>query len=296
MSLFRRGETSTACRMFEESYAMDAAPGTLFNLAICHEAEGRLADAYRELDLLAVRAESTGRADKAETVRARATALQPRLARVDLKHRASPRSEATAVSIDDTPLLAGEWSRPQYVAPTAHAVHVHFADGSEITRNVGPLVARSTTTVLLEEPAAPPSERPERVGAATAPAAPAPPEMSPRRRTALHATTAAGATLVVAGTAFGVLAIVKRNDGVATCTNGVCSSTMTQGDAYDDRHAGKVLATLSTVSFAAAGATLIGSVVLYFTRHAPEPSSASAWRLSPAADARSAGLLLGGSF
>jgi hypothetical protein len=294
MSLFRRGETTTACRMFEESYAMDAAPGTLFNLAVCHEAEGRLADAYRELDLLAVRAESTGRADKAQSVRARADALQPKLARVDLNHRAPPRrSEVVGVSIDDTPLLAGEWSRPQYLAPQAHQVHVHFADGSEVTRKLDALRAGSSTAVVLEEPAPEVAPAPATASSGTG----SHQEMSPARRTAVFATAGAGVALLAAGTVFGVLTLVKRKDGIDTCdSNGVCATGAEERSAVSDRSDARTFATLSTIGFAAGGAALVGSAVLYLTagRSADHPSTG--WRLLPAADPHGAGLALGSAF
>ncbi len=293
MSLFHRGETSTACRMFEQSYAMDAAPGTLFNLAVCHESEGRLADAYRELDLLAVRAESTGHGDKAQTVRARADALRPKLARIDLTHRSPRRSEVTGVSIDDTPLLAGDWSRPQYVAPQAHQVHVHFADGSEATRTLGALRAGSTTAVILEEPA--PDVAPEPATASSG--AGSQEEMSPGRRTAIYAIAGAGVALLAAGTVFGVLTLVKRKDGIDACdSNGVCADGLHLNTAVSDRSDARTFATVSTIGFAAGGAALVSSAVLYLTAGRSADHASTGWRLLPAADPHGAGLHLGTAF
>ena len=39
-----------ACRKFESSYRIDPAPGTLINLALCHEQEGKLATAWGEFN------------------------------------------------------------------------------------------------------------------------------------------------------------------------------------------------------------------------------------------------------
>src|SRR4051812_13667011 len=43
-----KGSYERACPMFAESYKQDPAMGTLLNLALCHEAIGRIATAWGE--------------------------------------------------------------------------------------------------------------------------------------------------------------------------------------------------------------------------------------------------------
>src|SRR3989442_15930933 len=43
----KRGDTKVACERFSESYRLDAAVGTLLNLAACEEALHRLVDAWK---------------------------------------------------------------------------------------------------------------------------------------------------------------------------------------------------------------------------------------------------------
>ena len=55
-----------ACPLFEESYALDPASGSLLALAICHERQGKLATAVREYAELIARSQREGRGDRAQ--------------------------------------------------------------------------------------------------------------------------------------------------------------------------------------------------------------------------------------
>ena len=293
VALFERGEIAPACRAFERSYAEDAAPGTLYNLAVCHAKEGRTADAYAELDSLARRAASTGRPDKAAALDARAATLRPQLARVTLTHPAHPRSAVLAVSIDDAPLVADEWTRPLYVAPREHVFHFRYADGSESRRTTTALRPGSSTEVLLEEPAEAdlPVGGPAGDGeAATAPSLPA------GRRVAVYATGAAGAALLGAGIVLGLRTFAERDDAESQCQpGGGCRNQGQYQAAYDDRHDARIAATLSTVAFIGSGAALGASVLLFLTGKRQRGSSAGAMLL-PSAGAHGPELLLSGRF
>jgi hypothetical protein len=153
VDLFGRGEIVAACRKFEQSYAEDAAPGTLYNLAQCHEREGRIADAYREYDALASLAESAKLADKAASVRARASALLPRLGRVDLVHRSDAVSGISGLTIDGTPFAVDVSKKPLYLAPGAHVIGIQHADGVTVTRRIDAIAAGESRRVEMEDPA-----------------------------------------------------------------------------------------------------------------------------------------------
>lgn len=281
-SLYKRGEVALACRAFEQSYREDAAPGTLFNMAVCHEAEGFLADAYRELDLLARRAEAAGRTEQAATVRKREERLQPQLARIDLVHLAARRAEVTGISLDDAPVLPEDWGRPLYVTPKAHVLHFRYGDGTEHDEHTAVLVAGSTTAVAMDRPAP---------GASLVAAAPAP----STRRTAAYVTGGAGVALLAAGGVFGVLTIVAKHDADGTCPALGCPDHGKQQAAYDELSQARTDATLSTVGIVAGGAAVAAGLVLLLTGGHADARPA-AWTFVPAGDTHGAGLRVEASF
>ena len=61
--LMRAGDLHEACALLEESHRRDAALGTLLNLALCHQRQGRTASAFREYVAAAVWADRRGTAD-----------------------------------------------------------------------------------------------------------------------------------------------------------------------------------------------------------------------------------------
>ncbi len=146
--MFARGETSAACRRFEQSYEEDPAPGTLYNLAICHEHEGKIDAAHRDFEDLAARAESAGHGDKAVPLHDRARALEGRLVRIDLVHRGDARSDVTGVSVDGEPLLADAWKKPLYVIPGSHSLVIKHADRTVLTRGSEATIGQPQQLVL----------------------------------------------------------------------------------------------------------------------------------------------------
>jgi hypothetical protein len=76
------GQVDEACARFTQSYAMVASSGTLLNLALCHQTQGKTATAWNEYKAAARLARNQGREDRATVADERAHALEATLAHV----------------------------------------------------------------------------------------------------------------------------------------------------------------------------------------------------------------------
>lgn len=105
-------KVSEACRLFERSQQLEPALGTLLNLGICLETEGRLASAYVRLNEAVAWAGRTKEVAREEMVRAHLKAIRPRLAFITVKaERAVPNMVLSLAGLD-LPLGGGSQTLP----------------------------------------------------------------------------------------------------------------------------------------------------------------------------------------
>ncbi|MBX3263797.1 MAG: hypothetical protein KIS78_13820 [Labilithrix sp.] len=168
-ALMERGDYARACPMLAESQRLDPGGGTLLNVALCHEGEGKLATAYFELNQAAAQAVKDGRKDREDIARQHLAELAPRLPRL-LVRVAAPHPEGLAIQIDGAPANVAILDVPTPVDPGKHVVEVS-APGYETSRWEGesaPSVTSEVTVTLQPtatgSPAArtPDVERPKR--------------------------------------------------------------------------------------------------------------------------------------
>jgi hypothetical protein len=98
-----------ACRKFESSYRIDPAPGTLLNLAMCHEQEGKLATAWGEFNESLQIAKKTNRADRSKIAREHISAIEPLLSRFVVIVPEGATKLGLVVEMDGVPLEEGAW-------------------------------------------------------------------------------------------------------------------------------------------------------------------------------------------
>src|SRR5262249_36741107 len=80
--LLADGNVSAACPKFAESYRLDPAIGSLLNLAMCHEREGRTASAWSEFREAEAQAASLGDTARRQLAATHAAALEPAMPHV----------------------------------------------------------------------------------------------------------------------------------------------------------------------------------------------------------------------
>ncbi|WP_437574116.1 hypothetical protein [Sorangium sp. So ce887] len=118
--LFKEGKYPEACDKFEESQRIEPKPGTLLNLAVCHEKVGKLATAWAELSSVEEVARREGRKDREGFARAQREALEKRLARLEVRMAAPPAS--LRLTLDGEPLNGAALNAPFPIDPGQHRV------------------------------------------------------------------------------------------------------------------------------------------------------------------------------
>lgn len=193
------GKVREACARFEASYDLDAALGTLLNLADCHEKLGHLGRAWWMFDRVA--RQSTSNAARARFARERATALEGRLGTVIVRVGARP--------LDAVTLNVGGFN-----VPAAAEVVVHVDAGDVAVIATTPRRYETSAHVAVGQVVTV-----EVPGAAPAVAA------APRARGWVIAAAVAGAGGTGALVASGVLAVSAVRNYHDAYTHGLCFAT-----------------------------------------------------------------------
>ena len=278
--LMDRGELDAACPKFAESYRMDAALGTLLNLAVCHESQGLLATAWTEYDRAVPLSREKGDARRLEFAEEGKRRLDGRFARLRLELAPELRAlTSRRVELDGEALAPEQLEAPHPLEAGRHTVTV-TAPGYRSWS--APLLVSSASRELIQllpalepltpatapkvaPPIAPPPAPPLRSPPRPAQRESAPSSASPRATWGL----ALGGTGILGlgvGSVFGLLAISEKNARDELCDAGVCSSSR----GIDAHRAADRAATVANVAFVAGGALVAGGAILYFTAPSSE--------------------------
>jgi hypothetical protein len=108
--LMSAGRIPEACQKLQESQRLDPGGGTILNLALCHEQEGRLARSWSEFKEAAAVARADGRRDRELEASSHVAALEPRLSRLTIVVPAGTQVEGLRIERDGHELGPGAWS------------------------------------------------------------------------------------------------------------------------------------------------------------------------------------------
>jgi len=252
-----------ACGKLAESQRLDPSGGTLLNLAICHEQEGKTASAWVELIEAASMSDAAGKPERAEFARKRAATLEAQLSRLALEVAAPAPGLVLRLNGKELSAAAAAGTGMP-VDPGEHTVEA-TAPGkkpwSERLRiDAGPSTKRVAIPALEDAPKAPPPPPPPKAVAPKGPVAtPETPEGGTvSLRTLGFVAGGVGLVGIGVGAVFGAMTLSRAGDVDEGCQQGGCSQA--EVDLNDEAYTS---ATISTVAFGAglaflgAGAALV---------------------------------------
>jgi hypothetical protein len=279
------GDVPAACDLFARSQRVEAALGTLLNLAACHERDGKTATAWTEFQNAIGWAVRTGDHAREQYARAHATSLDAKLHRVVIE--VTEPTEGMQVRLDQAPLPREALGTAIPLDPGEHSIEVAASGKAPWVRkiNLGPAAGTDRIEVKFEPLTSPASEPP---AAPPPPAAAAPtPRTDPEawqvpsttasddaRANASHPTNGkrvagyvvggVGAVGVGAAVALGVAMAGHTSDRDALCPPGsLCGNQQ----ALDEDHAARLDQQWMFIAGGAGIAALATGVYLILTSH-----------------------------
>ena len=285
--LMAAGNVHEACSKFAQSQKLEAATGTLLNLANCHEKEGKTASAWAEFNEAVAGAARSGLKDREAYARAHAEALQPRLRMLIIELPQAP--SGTEMKLDGESFGVVTLGTPLPIDPGEHELYVSAPQKKPYTQKIkldpGPGSTRIQVPPLQDEGSAslvasPPNENP--------PHADAP--RSNTRRNVGYIVGGAGVLALGAGIVLGVRAKLysdqadrEQNRALDYVANRDRPNAEVQHSAaQDDHNAAKTNQTIGLVAGAAGLVAVgVGVYLIISGKEHPESSAKVTPLLSP---------------
>jgi hypothetical protein len=327
-ALMDKGDYPAACGKLEESQRLDPGGGTILNLALCHEKQGRPATAWAEfIEALGIarRDHRQARIDLAEEHIAK---LEPALSKMTIVVPPESDEPTLEVTRDGAAVGRAAWGMPFPVDPGEHRVQAaasgKTAFRSTVTVGTGAAPASLTVripplerapaegaaaegTVVASQAGAPTAAAAAPVAGAKAGSAAAPHDASAPGREAAPASHSSAQSIwgwgaiglggagVITGAILTGIAVSKKNQSEDRCPHDPCDA---QAVSLSE-DAGR-FADFATVSYGVGLAALAAGVILLVT-DGPAPASSGkapggSWAVYPAARSGEATVAVRGQF
>jgi hypothetical protein len=210
------GRYDEACPKFAESQRLDAASGTLLNLAVCHEKQGKTASAWAEYNDVVAAARSEGNAERQKIGLERIHELEPKLCHLQVVATGDSAKHDLAITIDGVRLGSSAWGMAIPLDPGTHDVAVSVSGTTPWSGRVT-LAGEGVTsviTVVSQEPEAPRSAKSGDASGMTS--------RDPMSRQLMYIFGGTGVVALGVGTFFGLKAKSSWDDRNLHCPNGAC--------------------------------------------------------------------------
>jgi hypothetical protein len=218
--LFDDGRFHEACEKFGASAKIEPREGTLLNLALCHQKEGKTASAWVEFIAARARARAEGHPEREKFATERIDALAATLTRLRLVVAAESRAPGLTLTLDGEKTADAAWNTDIPVDPGPHVVEAS-APGRVAWRKDIDVEGRVDHPVAVLE-----------VASLSPLANPSPPPGSPTvadvharsngERLLGFSLVGVGIVSVVVGSVFGAAAIDKSHDAQSACVGSEC--------------------------------------------------------------------------
>jgi len=265
--LLRAGNPKEACPKLEESERLDPATGTLLALAMCHEADGKLASAWAEFLDTAARSRTENRPDRQKVAHDRAEALRPRLSTLEIRVASDVAAlDGLEIRRDGVLLGHGAWNAAVQIDGSQHVVEVSVK-GKRVWRRSVSVKKEGDAALLLvadveESSPASPDEAPPPTPAPLAKSVPAVRYSEKKRWGTLEwagvATAGVGVVSLGLGSYFLANALGKESDSNNDCTANKCGP---QG--FDSRTSAVKNGNAATIFGIAGGALVAGGAAVF---------------------------------
>lgn len=230
-TLMAEGKLDEACSKLAESQRLDPGGGTLLNLALCHEKQGKIATAWTEFREARAMAKKDNRPDRESAADGEIAKLEPMLSKVSVIVALDAKISGMTVEIDGLPLPEAAWGTPFPVDPGTRTVIVKApgyrewrssveigATAGTADVNVPKLEKADSSGVSTPSPSASNSSSvPPIATSKKVPDAP----MHPTRKVGI-VVVGVGVVFIGVGAVAGVLAINKDKEADRMCPNNLC--------------------------------------------------------------------------
>jgi hypothetical protein len=286
--LQKEGKIAEACRKFEGSYRIDPAGGTVLNLGLCHEKEGKIATAWGELKEALASAKKANRKDREKIARERIDAIEPRLPfMVVIPDKPI---DGLTVTVDGGAIAGEAWGAQLPIDPGAHTVK---ATAPKHEAWEGPFEAVEGKKITVRIPSLSAAIVVAETASASATAAPL--VMVPKypwMRPSGIAIASVGIAAVVVGAVFGATALTASSKVKSECDAGLgCTPA-----GFDAVQSGRTSAMVADILLGAGGGFAALGTVFFLVGGASTPATPAVGahgtplgaRQAPARDERSA--------
>jgi hypothetical protein len=236
-ALMDAGQLAEACPKLQESQRLDPGGGTLLNLALCHERQGRIASAWTEFKEALSVARRDGRQERIDAASEHIAALEPQLPFLTIAV-ASP-AQGQELRLDGAVVGEAAWGAPLSLDPGTHVLSAKAPGRKPWSLSVTLVRAekRSVAVPALQaEDATSPSEPPAPADPVSAAPSQRASDSKPLGRKSNIAGLVVGGVGVAAigvGGYFGIRALSKRSQSTKLCsTDTTCSA---QGVTYNEQ-------------------------------------------------------------